>query len=388
MDLIEKLKNVEDENELIKLLHKSEEGQSIDFNSYFPKNDNTKKDDWFGICKLVGAFVNNLGGTILIGVEETGGIFSGICGVEIENWERIQKHIQDKLRSHYEPLIENVFFKKIKLYSGKFIVIIFCPKSKQLHQLKENGQPSIYPKRVGCDVVAMTASEIANAYKIIHNEGANFSKLISSRNESLDFWLNNVNDFRIESPAFVIHAYPENENISINISEWNLQQKLEYALDSLIQGNANLINSQCQLRSEGLIYYSDINRYLVVSPKGALELVLSDIEYQNGNVIAFAEWVKTSFLLVSKVLTELSLITDCKSWNFAISLIGVKGRKLSRGTGNFPHITTGVLPKDKYLLEFVKIDISGINDISSKMEKRYKSNLEKVWHDVNSPMPN
>lgn len=63
------------------------------------------KLDYLGICKELGAYANTSGGFLYLGVQEKKGLFSGIVGIDIENREHFQKHLLNKLRSVFAPVI-------------------------------------------------------------------------------------------------------------------------------------------------------------------------------------------------------------------------------------------------------------------------------------------
>ena len=112
MNYFQVIKNITTEDALGDHLKGIEEGESCDFNVTLPiKIDNSAtnrldKLDYFGVCKLLGAFANTNGGILYLGVQEKKGVFSGIIGIDIENWERFQKHLLEKLRSVFDPIIE------------------------------------------------------------------------------------------------------------------------------------------------------------------------------------------------------------------------------------------------------------------------------------------
>ncbi len=385
MNWLDKLKDVVTEDVLYSLLKGAEEGSTIDFNEYIPKSENSNKEDWFGICKLAGAFVNAQGGVILLGIKEVKGTFSEVVGISIENWERFQKHIIDKLRSLYDPVIESVFLRRMQLASGKYVVMIVCPVSDNLHQLKTNGQSSMFPKRVGTDVVPMTTAEVVG---ICLKRNKQSEIRVEQRKERIDALIADSGDFNIKPPGWILYVVPDQSNICLKTSDWSFQQIFRALLNSLVGRDGGIVNSQYRLCSEGLIFFTDKTKHLLIKRDGGLELVCSDIEGQQDSVICFGEWTRHSFVLLSHLLVQLSTDSMCYSWHLAATFVGVKGKRISRGIGIFPYIAPSALPRDRYDLDFIKLEISqDQKDLVLQMEKKYYPMLEQVWNDANASMP-
>ncbi len=386
------VKNIETEDELLDYLKGSEEGETCDFNVALPvKGDqsaaiNSSKSDFMGVCKLLGAFANTSGGILYLGVKEKNSLFAGIVGIELDNWEQFQKHLFEKLRSVFDPVIEGIFMKRILLDNGKYVVVIICPESDYLHQLILDGQPATFLKRVGPNTVAMTAAEVTAA--CIKKDKIN--KVANYRKERIDKLLLDPSGFGIQPPCLILHAIPDQPDIVLKTSEWEFKQRFRHALDSLIgKDGGGLIASTDRLCAEGIRFYTDSTRHLLITKKGGIELVCNIESSVDESVIHFGEWTKHSLALISQLLAQLAIEAEaCQSWRFALTLIGVKGKKLRRGVGIFPFTSNRSLPQDRYELDFIKVEASiSANEMFLQIEEKYHSLLESVWHDADAEMP-
>ncbi len=385
MNYLEMIKNITTEDLLKNYLKGTEEGENCDFNVAISiKIDKSLanapiKSDYIGICKVVGSFANTSGGILYLGVQEEKGVFTSISGIEIENWERLQKEINEKLRSVYDPVIENVFIKHLPLQSGKYVVIIGCPVSDDLHQLILEGQPVMFPKRVGPSVVGMTAGEV----KVSCLKKDEVNQLINQRKERTKELLTSSSEFIVEKPSLILFAVPNQSDISLKTCEWEFEQRIRSVLNSFTCENVRgIISANKRLCAEGIRFFTDSKRHLLIKKNGSLELVC-DIASNEKGIIHFGGWTKRSIALISHLLAKLTIETSCHSWRFAMTLVGVKEKKLRRGEDIFPYTSSYSLPKDKYELDFIKIETSSNpNQIILQLNDKYHPMLESVWHDV------
>ena len=387
MDSFSAIKNINTENDLRNHLKGTEEDVYRDFNSYLPIKKSTTIDsnelDFFCVCKLVGAFSNTLGGIIYIGVKEKNGVFTDIIGVEIDNWERLQKDIHQKLRSVYDPIIEDVVITRIQIASDKYVNVILCPMSDDLHQLSVEGLPGAFLKRVGPNVVYMTSAEVKAA--VLRKDKVN--KITSYRKDRIEQLITESSEFVVKEPSLIIHVFPDQSNISLKVGEWKFKQNFRFLLNSLIGKAGDIINSTDCLCAEGIRFYTDSTRHLLIKKTGDIELIC-DMESHEESVINFGEWAKHSLALISHLIAQLAIETKCQSWRLGMTLVGVKGKKLMRGDGTFRFTSYRSLPKDRYYLDFIKLGaFSNSNDLLLQINERYHSMLESIWHDVNETMP-
>lgn len=388
MNYLQTIKNITTEDALQECLKGTEEGENCDFNVTLPiKTDNSAtntpgKLDYFGVCKLLGAFANTSGGILYLGVQEKKGVFSGIIGIDIENWEHFQKHLFEKLRSAFDPIIEGVSVRRIQLANGKYVVMVICPESDYLHQLILEGQPSIFLKRVGPNVVAMTAAEVTAA--CMRKDKIN--KIADFRRDRIDKMLAMPSDFVIKEPSMILHVIPDQSDISLKTSEWDFKQRFRYVLD---KNGSGLIASNDRLCAEGIRFFTDPTRHLLITKVGGLELVCDIESAVEESIVHFGEWATHSLALISQLLAQLAIeVPTCQSWRFAMTLVGVKGKKLRRGTGMFPFTSPRSLPQNRYELDFVRLEAStNANDLFLQMEEKYHPALESIWHEANATMP-
>lgn len=387
MNYLQAIKNITTEETLHKYLVGTEEGENCDFNVNLPiKTDNSGtntpgKIDYFGVCKLLGAFANTSGGILYLGIQEKKGVFSGIIGIDIENWEHFLKHLFEKLRSVFDPIIEGISVRRIQLANGKYVVMIICSESDYLHQLILDGQPAMFPKRIGQNVVAMTAAEIKAAFM----RKDKINKIADYRRDRIDKMLAMSSDFVIKEPSVILHAIPDQSDISLKTSEWDFKQRFTYVLD---RNGSGLIASNDRLCAEGIRFFTNPTRHLLITKVGGLELVCDIESAVDESIVHFGEWATHSLALISQLLVQLAIeVPTCQSWRFAMTLVGVKGKKLRRGTGMFPFTSPRSLPQNRYELDFVRLEVStNANDLFLQMEEKYHPALESIWHEANATM--
>lgn len=370
--LIHRLMKITNEKDLIKNLEGVREGQFIEFNKML--------DD--GIYRLPGAFANTNDGGIGLGISEDKGLFSAAIGITLDNLERFEKEFNDKLRSRHDKPIDGIRLNYIKLNSGKYVVIIFCPKSSDgPHQLIENGIPGMFPKRVGNSVRQMEGDEVGRAFK----EKEKLPYWISERDKRLHILLNELKGISINKPSFIIHAYPDKQTYDLPTDTWEFQQKFLNVLYSLKPEEAQgLLGTHYRICGDGVIYVDALSTkisgsYMLITCKGGIELVG---DARNDQGIHLGEWTKQLFALISHVLARLGEEIDV-SWYFTMHMFGFKDRYLMQGQHPFATPSRYPLPDDAYDFDFIKIEHStNQKEILSEINSKFGPKLKKVWNDA------
>jgi hypothetical protein len=108
------------------------EGGQIEFKSTIRTNlktDQTDKAIEIAWLKTVAAFMNSDGGTLLIGVDDDG----GIVGVEpdgFENQDRVGQHIKNLINQHIGPEFTPHITCDVQDVNGKTVVMLTCERTR------------------------------------------------------------------------------------------------------------------------------------------------------------------------------------------------------------------------------------------------------------------
>jgi hypothetical protein len=116
--------------------------------------------------KDVAAFANHRGGAIVIGVQEAGGVATGLVALT-EDPEQIERTMRVAVANHVSPpvLIDVV---TIPSSSGVFMIVAIPPSPRAPHGLTANPgdsrRPLSFPVRDGSDTRWLDESEVADRY--------------------------------------------------------------------------------------------------------------------------------------------------------------------------------------------------------------------------------
>jgi hypothetical protein len=137
------------------------ESDTLEFKSTMRWNLYTDKKDKrieHSALKTIAAFLNTVGGTLLIGVADDGKIL-GIEADHFENDDRCLLHvaslINDKMGAHYNDLI----LRELQEVDGKKILRVDCHRSPTPIYLEDSGRDELYI-RTGPSTVALSAREV------------------------------------------------------------------------------------------------------------------------------------------------------------------------------------------------------------------------------------
>lgn len=102
------------------------ESRVLDYKLELHGNGDSGKKE---LLKDLSAFANTVGGCLIYGIEEEGGLPKAIIGVEIADFDKFKLHYENLLRTGVAPAIRGVEFHSVPIGSNKCIVLIEVPKS-------------------------------------------------------------------------------------------------------------------------------------------------------------------------------------------------------------------------------------------------------------------
>jgi len=154
------------EEEILELI-KNEENEKLEFKSTLRLNLHTNEIDRkieYATLKTITAFLNSNGGTILIGVSDSGEIL-GIEKDRFENNDKLKLHltniIKEKIGNKFLHLIDYETMKK----KEKIILIIKCKKSNQPVFFRPTKDEEEFYIRVGPSRIQIKGSELIEYIK-------------------------------------------------------------------------------------------------------------------------------------------------------------------------------------------------------------------------------
>lgn len=132
------------------------------------------------ICKEIVAFLNTMGGTIIIGVKDDGEI------VGVDKIDEIFRKISDIITGQIEPNPQDEVSSELRFEDGKVLIVINIAKGmKHIYCQKKYGFSSIgCPIRVGTTCKEMTAEQIKIRYESRFSDGEYnlLAELLADRN--------------------------------------------------------------------------------------------------------------------------------------------------------------------------------------------------------------
>lgn len=147
-------------NDLDALVNTTRENRVIDFKERFYEDKQLPKE----LAKDVAAFANTDGGCILIGVKEDAGIATEICGIDVEDQERLLARVQHVVSSNVRP-IPLVQFEGFELSNKRKVIAIGVPASRHKpHMVMTEPVGTFYKRTDAGTSEPMSVDEIRVAF--------------------------------------------------------------------------------------------------------------------------------------------------------------------------------------------------------------------------------
>jgi hypothetical protein len=102
------------------------EGKTIDYKQALPDNTSGSKREFLAD---VTSFANAVGGHLVFGMKESGGIPTELCGLDVANNEAECLRLENLIRDNIEPRLPGSFIHAIQLESSKTAIVVFIPRS-------------------------------------------------------------------------------------------------------------------------------------------------------------------------------------------------------------------------------------------------------------------
>lgn len=102
------------------------ESRTLDYKLELHEGGDSGKKE---LLKDLSAFANTVGGHLIYGIEEEGGIPKQMVGVDVGDFDKFKLHYENLLQTGVDPAIRGVEFHNIHLEEGKSIIVIRVPMS-------------------------------------------------------------------------------------------------------------------------------------------------------------------------------------------------------------------------------------------------------------------
>jgi len=77
----------------------------------------------------ISAFANTSGGYLIYGIEESKGVPTRICGVELDDFDATKNRLEQMILDGIEPRIRGIEFHRVELHNERSVITIKIPKS-------------------------------------------------------------------------------------------------------------------------------------------------------------------------------------------------------------------------------------------------------------------
>lgn len=102
------------------------EGKHLEFKAALPGGTDVERKEFL---YDVSSFANAAGGYIIYGIKENEGRASGVVGVDVENGDRLEVSLRERVRDGIRPQIYGLEIRVVGLAESKYAVVVHIPKS-------------------------------------------------------------------------------------------------------------------------------------------------------------------------------------------------------------------------------------------------------------------
>ena len=342
------LKNLTEKDLNNLIVNKVIESKTIDYKLQY----NLESDD--GKIKFLAnfsAFANAEGGNLIYGIKEKEGLPIEIVGINTENIDAEILKIESLLRDNIEPRIWGYEIKPVLLSNGKYVVVIFIPKSFNSPHVVNFGKHWRFYSRNSAGKYQLDVQELKSLFLASENVA---EKIRNFRAERISRIINKELPIQMDDePKFVLHIVPLvsfTQNIHFNLDNKMLNE-IEKRIRELHNGKYTF---------EGYLFhnaYSKATKYIHIFRNGIIEIVNSEYSSENESE-KFIHWkqYEEEFYQYTLSLTELlNLYGIFPPFILMNSIINIKGYKFNLPENNYRLLSNETIHENILLIPEILI---------------------------------
>jgi hypothetical protein len=351
------------------LIGNEREAKSLDFKRIIKIDSDAEKEEFLAD---ISSLANSVGGYIIYGVEENGGLATNLCGFETDNIDSLILKAENLFRDCVKPRVNNIGIKSLRLENESFVLLIKVPKSwNSPHMIDFKGKTRFYTRN-SAGKYKMDIDEIRTSFSLSESIT---EKIKSFRRERLSIIESGETPIILRHRAkIVLHIIPFN---SISKSEnydlsFLINQENRKPLRTIIAESINYTYNV-----DGLILHDPSNfSYTQIFRQGMLESVCN--MWDTKNIIPSYAYEECLLKTINSYLDILTRLNIDFPIIIMVSLIGVKGFKM--GISSDLEWKLVIPPKNEIDRENLIINEVIMNNKSEDIFKLVKPIFDAVWN--------
>lgn len=357
--------------------NKIPEGKLIDYKESLSVSTVEEKKEFLAD---ISSFANAEGGNLIYGVREEDGIPTEICGFNVDSIDSEKLKLENLIRDCTDPRVLGTIINYIALDNGKFVLVIYIPKSLNPPHVVKIGNHWRFYSRNSAGKYPMDMGEVRSAIILAEHFAERIKNFRIERVSKIIS--NDVNVPLADTSKIVIHLLPLvsfEKGYKLDLSVYlDNYQNLKPLLGRISFQRYNL---------DGILTYSTISNfrtadsYLLLYYNGILETTNgSMLSSYDGSIkkprIEYIEKVIINEL--KRFLTELSSLDISSPIVITVSFLNVKGLMMGSYDLNYEFVH----PVDRDHLFFPEVLM---NDYSEQIELVIKPVFDSLWQAFGFP---
>ena len=345
------------------------EQKTLDYKRDLPGNNDAAKRE---LLADVSSFANTAGGDLVFGMTESGGVATGIPGVQIGDIEQEIIRLGNIIRDGLSPRIRHTPHP-VLLANGCYVLIIRSEQSWYgPHRVIFKNDSRFYGRTTN-GKYELDVTDLRNAF-LFSNTVA--EKVSAFRSERILALANGQTLApMVGGPKLVIHCMPlESFGNMPNHDVLSLDQ-----IDIKLLGEERLRRGSRIINFEGVIAVAsgiDYSAYTQIFRNGVIEAVcVGVLTSQDPNLIPGLLYEETVVKYLPECLQIIRRLGCSPPIRVGISLVGVRGLKLA--TPRYGYIMANTPAIDRDILTLPEIVVE---DLSARAVPLLKPTLDMVWN--------
>ena len=125
------------------------------------------REEWIELLADITAFANTAGGDLLFGVTEDRGEPTAFPGIEINDWDALERNISSLIRDGTQPRLQGVGLHRVSVSAGRYVLIVRVLRSyNRPHRVILGGHGHFYG-RDSAQKYRLDVEELRRAFTLI-----------------------------------------------------------------------------------------------------------------------------------------------------------------------------------------------------------------------------